>query len=105
MNKHILKVCVLVVFGLLQLALLPSCSVNRGGVEIGSPAPPPKPKTGPPPWAPAHGYRAKHGYYYYPSQYVYYDVKRGVYFYIEGDGWRVSGRLPSHIHLDYDHYV
>jgi hypothetical protein len=33
--------------------------------------PPPKPspvykKGGPPPWAPAHGYRAKHKYRYYP---------------------------------------
>ncbi|NIN01822.1 MAG: hypothetical protein GTO24_28100 [candidate division Zixibacteria bacterium] len=73
---------------------------------MGSPAPPPpKPKSGPPPWAPAHGRRAKYKYRYYPSHYVYYDVYRGVYFYIEGDGWRVSARLPSRIHLDYADYV
>lgn len=32
---------------------------------------------GPPPWAPAHGYRAKHSYHYYPSAEVYFDTGRG----------------------------
>jgi hypothetical protein len=36
---------------------------------------------------------------------VYYDAERRVYFYIEGDGWRVSAKLPGHMHLDYADYV
>ncbi len=104
MNRNTLKMIVLVAIGMLQLSLLPSCSVSGGGVVIGSSPPPPE-KSGPPPWAPAHGRRAKYKYRYYPAHYVYYDVERRVYFYIEGDGWRVSARLPSRIHLDYDHYV
>ena len=59
----------------------------------------------PPPWAPAHGYRAKHQYRYYPSSHVYYDTGRGIYFYY-GDGkWRISVSLPSHIHIDAGDYV
>jgi len=105
-NRSALRIIALFAFGVLQLSVLSNCTVRRAGVEIGSPAPPPpKPKSGPPPWAPAHGYRAKHKYRYYPSHYVYYDVDRGVYFYIEGDGWRVSARLPGRIHLDYADYV
>lgn len=105
MNKNTFKVIVLLAFGILHLSLLPSCRVNRGGVIIGSPEPPPPSKSTPPPWAPAHGHRAKYRYRYYPSNYVYYDVGRGVYFYIEGDVWRVSAQLPSGIHLAYADYV
>ncbi len=55
---------------------------------------------GPPPWAPAHGYRAKHHYYYYPGSCVYYDVDRKIYFYPQGSEWRVSASLPVGIRLD-----
>jgi len=106
MNKNILRIVILISFGVLQLCLLPSCEVRRGGVVIGSPSPPPPPpRSGPPPWAPAHGRRAKYRYRYYPSQYVYYDVERGFYFYLEGDGWRVSAQLPSRIHLGHADHV
>ena len=71
--------------------------------------PPPKysppAKNGPPPWAPAHGYRAKHRYYYYPSTFVYFDIERKVYFYLEGDNWRVGASLPAGIHVDVGDYV
>lgn len=60
---------------------------------------------GPPPWAPAHGYRAKHRYYYYPSSHVYFDVGRGLYFHYEGGGWRVGASLPVGIHIDVNEYV
>ena len=33
-------------------------------------------KGGPPPRAPAHGYRAKYTYHYYPSSCIYFDASR-----------------------------
>ena len=55
---------------------------------------------GPPPWAPAHGYRAKYQYYYYPNSQVYYDSNRGLYFYYSNEKWEFSVSLPSFINLD-----
>ena len=49
---------------------------------------------GPPAHAPAHGYRAKHQYRYYPSSNVYKDTERGIYFYLKGDKWEVGASLP-----------
>ena len=54
-------------------------------------------KKGPPAHAPAHGYRAKHQYRYYPSRSVYYDTGRKLYFYIKGDRWEVGASLPNRI--------
>ncbi|MFO7684787.1 MAG: hypothetical protein R6V60_01735 [Desulfobacterales bacterium] len=59
-----------------------------------------KKRGGPPPHAPAHGYRAKHQYRYYPYRNVYYDQGRGVYFYIKGDGWAVGASLPTGLRSD-----
>jgi hypothetical protein len=56
-------------------------------------------KGGPPPHAPAHGYRAKHQYWYYPSRSVYYDTGRGLYFYLKGNGWEVGASLPSNLRV------
>jgi len=56
-----------------------------------------KKKGGPPPHAPAHGYRAKHQYRYYPYQNVYYEPARGAYFYMSGDGWSFRASLPTHL--------
>ena len=53
-----------------------------------------KKKGGPPAHAPAHGYRAKHQYRYYPSSNVYKDTERGLYFYLKGDKWEVGASLP-----------
>lgn len=81
-----------------------------GGVHVGvgdRPAygggPPAEP--GPPPWAPAHGYRAKHRYRYYPDSQVYYDEGRGVYIYYRRGDWRVSASLPSGIHVTAGDFV
>jgi hypothetical protein len=60
---------------------------------------------GPPPWAPAHGYRAKYQYHYYPASQVYFDNGRGLYFYYDGGNWRVSASLPSGIHIAVGEYV
>jgi hypothetical protein len=56
-------------------------------------------KKGPPAHAPAHGYRAKHQYRYYPSRSVYYDTGRKLYFYLKGNKWEVGASLPGHIRI------
>ncbi len=70
-----------------------------------SPPPYPPEETGPPPWAPAHGFRAKYRYQYYPSSYIYFDLGRKLYFYYDGGNWRVSVSLPASIHIDVGDYV
>jgi len=55
---------------------------------------------GPPPHAPAHGYRKKVVYYYYPTANAYYDQSRGVYFYLSGTEWQMAVSLPSSIRLN-----
>ena len=54
---------------------------------------------GPPPHAPAHGYRKKYSFRYYPSSHVYYDSNRKLYFYLENGKWQFGVSLPSSIHL------
>ena len=56
-------------------------------------------KGGPPPHAPAHGYRAKYQYRYYPNCSVYYDYGRKIYFYIKGDHWEFGASLPSQLRI------
>lgn len=56
-----------------------------------------KSRNGPPPHAPAHGYRAKYSYRYYPAVQVYFDVSRRVYFYLDDGRWIVSASLPRSI--------
>ncbi|QBZ98989.1 hypothetical protein [Flavobacterium sangjuense] len=50
---------------------------------------------GPPPWAPAHGYRAKTRHVYFPQYNMYYDMNRGSYLYLNGGRWSVSATLPN----------
>lgn len=54
-----------------------------------------KKEVGPPPWAPAHGYRAKTRYVYFKDYDVYYDNERGVYISLSGKNWSVTAKLPS----------
>lgn len=56
-----------------------------------------KKEAGPPPWAPAHGYRAKTRYVYFKDYNVYYDNSRGVYISVSGGKWIVSAKIPSSI--------
>ena len=76
------------------------CTLQTGGVVVEE-----KSKGGPPPHAPAHGYRAKHNYYYYPASYVYFDVTRKMYFYMEGGIWRTTISLPDSIRVKLGDYV
>jgi hypothetical protein len=54
-------------------------------------------KGGPPPWAPAHGYRAKTKYVYFPQQNIYYDTQRAVYIYLNDGNWEIGARIPRGI--------
>ena len=60
----------------------------------------------PPPWAPAHGYRAKkhhhaknYRYIYYPSSQIYYSPLRGGYYYPYQGGWTYGATVPTGIVL------
>lgn len=80
-----------------------ACNVKSAGIHLGGGSP--VLRGGPPPHAPAHGYRAKHVYYYYPDAYVYFDISRKAYFYLEGDIWRMSVSLPLSLHVRLDEHV
>ncbi|HEX7324951.1 MAG TPA: hypothetical protein VF292_06320 [Rhodanobacteraceae bacterium] len=49
----------------------------------------------PPPWAPAHGWRAHHQYVYYPSAEVYYAPDTRMWFWLGGNGWQAGVSLPA----------
>jgi hypothetical protein len=56
----------------------------------------------PPPWAPAHGQRAKqHPYTYYPEYGIYYGPESRMWFWLEGSSWRIGATLP----VDYRPYT
>jgi hypothetical protein len=90
-----------------------SVSIEIGDVRIGassdnekgSTAHPQKQKGGPPDHAPAHGYRTKHKYRYYPSAQVYFDTDRGLYFYLSKDDWRVTASLPSSLKMSLGSHI
>ena len=84
--------------------LFTGCQTTQVARDTGPSAPPQKEQS-PPPWAPAHGYRAKHQYRYYPAVHVYFDVGRRMYFYHEGGQWRMSASLPRSIRIDIEDYV
>lgn len=52
-----------------------------------------KGRKGPPPWAPAHGYRHRH--VYFPQYQCYYDNYDGVYIYYSGARWIRTYSIPS----------
>jgi len=80
-----------------------ACSLDSAGIQLGDRDP--NVKGGPPPHAPAHGYRAKHAYDYYPEAYVYFDISRRLYFYLEDDKWRMSVSLPDSLQLKLSEHV
>ncbi|MEJ2102740.1 MAG: hypothetical protein P8X68_22630 [Desulfobacterales bacterium] len=84
--------------------LFGGCATIDGMVSTGPNHPVAK-KNGPPAHAPAHGYRAKYQYRYYPACSVYFDVGRKLYFYLEGDQWRISAELPNRLRVGLGDYV
>jgi hypothetical protein len=83
-------------FSVCCVLLFPLCAL--GGPKS-------KSKGGPPAHAPAHGYRAKYNYQYYPEAKVYYDTDRKLYFYMQGDNWKASVSLPLDLKLGLGNYV
>lgn len=55
---------------------------------------------GMPPWAPAHGYRAKTRYIYFPKENFYYDWNTRNYLYLDGKNWAVKATLPKLIGIN-----
>jgi hypothetical protein len=62
-------------------------------------------KGGPPPHAPAYGYRAKHQYRYYPCCSAYYDAGRRVWFYIKTGEWTIGASIPTDLSAQLGYYV
>jgi hypothetical protein len=101
------------------ISLVLACSAHGAvdvsvDIHLGKVLPPPPPEVivieqgpahGPPPWAPAHGFRRKHEYYYYPGADVYFRPADRVWFYLEGRDWRFGASLPTSIRVDFAHSV
>jgi len=96
------SVSLLLLGGILTMSLFCACSVGFTEMEA---KPPHKVGKGPPPWAPAHGYRAKFRYRYYPSVQIYYDVNRGLYFYFYMGKWRCGDVLPQGLKVKGEYVV
>lgn len=98
-------------FGILLLAIFLFLSTSgcrtSAGIVIGNTAPGPGPayEEGPPPWAPAHGHRAKHMYRYYPYHGIYFEEKTGIYFYMSDGRWHTSVSLPVSIRITVNDFV
>lgn len=66
----------------------------------------PDQRSGPPPWAPAHGWRRKHEtYYYYPAAQVYYYPSVRKYYWLEGREWNYGDRLPRRFIIEEDRRI
>jgi len=102
MKRMIYASIVLFVLGFLFLQT--GCTLSVGS-HPGPVYAPEASEQGPPPWAPAHGHRAKYRYYYYPESHVYFDLGRSLYFYYYGGGWRASVSLPSEIRINIGDHV
>ena len=89
---------VLNIAGLSVMLAVSMIGCQRAGVTIGkSNSPSTASRQGPPAHAPAHGYRRKFGYHYYPDQHVYYAPDRCTYFWLEGEAGKVGVELPNRI--------
>jgi len=73
---------------ILRIAAIAALTLGSAGIVA------PVALADPPPWAPAHGWRAKHQYVYYPSAEVYYAPTSRMWFWLGGDGWQAGVSLP-----------
>jgi hypothetical protein len=105
---------------LAALALLPGAAAFAfdvalsAEIRLGRVLPPPPPEvivvepvgpSGPPPWAPAHGFRRNRDYYYYPEAAVYFRPLDRVWFFLDGGNWRFGAQLPTTIRVDFERSV
>jgi hypothetical protein len=71
--------------------LLPAAGIALAALLTAVPA-----QADPPPWAPAHGHRAKqYRYVYYPAHEVYYAPETRLWFWLDGGRWRTGAGLPA----------
>jgi len=49
--------------------------------------------------------KQKYSYRYYPSCFVYYDIHRKLYYYLEGDTWKIFASLPRNLERQLGDYV
>ena len=57
------------------------------------------------PWEPPRREKAKFTYRYFPSSFVYFNIDRGIYFYLSEGKWVNSYSLPQAIPIDRDAHV
>lgn len=89
--------------GLLSLSSGCIAVVDRPSDEVAGVEPD---RHGPPPWAPAHGWRRQHEtYYYYPAAQVYYYPSVRRYYWLEGREWKYGDRLPRRYIIEEDKKV
>jgi hypothetical protein len=105
MMKQILLYTSTAFVALFGIALLAGCATTSGEVVYSPGAEVHAKSAGPPPHAPAHGYRRNHQYYYFPRQEVYFAVRSGTYFWFEGKYWKAGVSLPGHVRVDLDDAV
>ncbi|MFN3403476.1 MAG: hypothetical protein ACK40G_05220 [Cytophagaceae bacterium] len=68
-------------------------------------------QNGPPPWAPAHGYRAKTRHIYFPDHNFYFDLHKNIFLHLVNGVWTSVPQVPipglnlkslTQIELDFD---
>lgn len=100
MKTTLLGIVLLLVLG----SQLPGADAKvSASISVGEAAGAPTEKRkgkGPPPWAPAHGLRAKYSYRYFPAQEVYHRPSDGLWFYYENGKWSAGARLPLGLKVD-----
>ncbi|KPJ87464.1 MAG: hypothetical protein AMJ53_18100 [Gammaproteobacteria bacterium SG8_11] len=101
LNLQIVWLAILIFYMLPVWAV--DISVNIGAIiggdnKAGNNAPA-QTKNAPPDHAPAHGYRKKHQYRYYPSAEVYFEPARSLYFYLSDSQWKVTASLPNSLKI------
>ena len=97
-------------FLLVMVSFLGSCVQYQEGYETTPQEKPEKhaqkiSKTGPPAHAPAHGYRKKHTYKYYPHSKVYHSKEQDVYFWYKDGKWEFGVNLPGDISVNAKSFV
>ncbi len=109
--RQFIRISLITITGMIFLITISGCTstevIVRTGPDIKDSKHdlPPHQKKGPPPWAPAHGYRAKHHYRYYPAAQVYYNTNRSSYIYYNNGRWEISVSLPDRIKINIHDFV